>query len=219
MRNHVHHNGVRVNKRYHIILTSQIGPTMSIQVLDRVSDSILIEWNGIVVLHLFESGVLPIGILSNGYHACDKSFVWHLILAGTAVKIGLDQNGTRNVGISGRSQSPCSELLTQRLNNHGQHLSELHMLIAKVIFAHPDNHFCEIDILCLLLLEYTSFEEVSITSQLEDLALWNLVQRIEVDIDNVFFDINTTPHLHIFDPNTRLLRDAPQTGVIFPHNV
>jgi len=104
--------------------------------------------------------------------------------------------------------------LTTRLKDLGQQLTELHILIARVIFSHPGSHFCEQDVICLLLLEYTSFEEFPITSQLEDLARWNVVQRIEVDADNVFFDINITPHLHLFDPDTRELCDAPLRGVV-----
>ena len=49
---------------------------------------------------------------------------------------------------------------------------------------------------------------------LDDLTTWKVIQRIVIDDENVFYDVDMRPHLHIFDPVTRSLVDAPRAGVV-----
>ena len=65
-----------------------------------------------------------------------------------------------------------------------------------------------------MLLEAPGLDTRRIIAHLDDIVRWQLVQRIEVDGNNVFYDINTMPHLHLFDARCCMLKDAPSTGLV-----
>ncbi len=108
------------------------------------------------------------------------------------------------------------ESLNARAARLGLQLAGPHKLIARLLFAKPGQHFSVDDVACLFLLECPSlvFTEEQLTAYLGELARWGIVQRIEVDGDNVFYDINTSPHLHVFNAHTRELNDANLHGIL-----
>ncbi len=225
--------------RYHVIIAKPPGQDVILRVFDRARGCIFLDWQGVVVRHLFQSGALPTELSQTGYYACDKSFVWHLILAGTATQMALDQIGhvQSNLNSVLRKQLSCSaatpigncqrknhlstsESLPDRHARLGVRLAGLHKLIARMLFAHPGQHLSAEDVRCLLLVEFPSLalSDHQISTCLADLARWRVIQRIEVDAENVFFDIDTTPHLHVFDPRTRELRDANAQGIVYANH-
>ena len=89
-------------------------------------------------------------------------------------------------------------------------------VIARLLFAKPGQHFSTQDVACLFLLECPSlvFTEGRLAACLDELAYWGVIQRIEVDGENIFYDINTNPHLHVYNSRTRELRDANLQGIL-----
>ncbi len=220
--------------RYRIRISNHSTGLPSVRIHDRLRDLVLLEWHGEVVHHLLNSGVLPARFLDNGHYTCDKTFIWHLILTAAATEMALNQleysncattetflqagrrqNTTQETSGSNEDhQRSAQESLRQRLQRLQVQIEGPHLHIARMLFKYPGNHFSAAAVLSLMLLEYPVFSRSIITPELDDLAHWSVVQRIEIDADNVFYDINTTPHLHLFDPVTRELRDAPASGFV-----
>lgn len=219
--------------RYHVIMVRPPGNDVALRVFDHNLSRVLLDWKGAVVRHLVESGALPTELCKNGCYACDKSFVWHLILAGAATQMALDQIGVLQSGLNKvlRKQLSCptsmaigkrknhqtpSAALADRLDELGIQLTAPHKFLAKMLFAHPGHHFSEQDVCCLLRLKFPPLvlPDHRVTACLDDLARWRVIQRIEVDTQNIFYDIITTPHLHLYDSRTRELRDADAEGII-----
>lgn len=218
-------------KRYQMRVTNRATGIPVVRVYDGLRDCLLFEWRGAVVRHLIESKVLPRGASRHGHYACDKSFIWHLILAAAATKMALDQMDLLGTGPSTyplqrtyphpyppqaalANRHSRFESLAQRLKRVERCLVAPHQQIARLLFSYPGNHFSGEEVSCLMLLECPSLEVQRITAQLDDLARWQVIQRIEVDTDNVFYDIDTRPHLHLFDPGSRQLSDAPVQGIM-----
>ncbi len=70
-----------------------------IQVLDRCSGALLIDMSGDVARHLIESGAVPTERAGSGEHDCDKTFVWHLVLAGAAAQRMVDRMAELEAGL------------------------------------------------------------------------------------------------------------------------
>ncbi len=89
-----------------------------------------------------------------------------------------------------------------------------HAWVAGILHAHPERHLSRNDVLCLALLDAPNVSERQVLHCIDDLVRWRLVNRIEVDAEHVFYDIDTEPHLHVFDASTGELRDAPTVGIL-----
>ena len=96
-----------------------------------------------------------------------------------------------------------------------ERLSGAHLQLARILYAHPEHHFSEDEIVCMYLLRFPLRCADRVRLKLLDLAEEKLVQRIVVDDGNVFYDVNTTPHMHIFDSRRRVLYDAPRTSGVY----
>ena len=101
-----------------------------------------------------------------------------------------------------------------RLRAREDHRSSLHNQILRLLFAHSGYHFSENDIVCLTKLETPGIDAHRIVKHLGDIVGWRLVQRIEIDPANVFYDTNTSPHLHVYHARNRTLSDAPSDGIV-----
>lgn len=89
-----------------------------------------------------------------------------------------------------------------------------HAWVAGILHAHPERHLPEEDVLSLALLEAPSVGARRVLECIDDLVRWQIITRIAVDAAHVFYDIETEPHLHVFDASTGELRDAPANGVL-----
>lgn len=224
----------QVVSRYHLIVAEQAEAAVTVRVFDDRRACIVCEWQGAVAHHLLECGALPTEFSQPGSYTCDKSLVWHLILASAAAQMALDQLEPSDSDVNECRLQQCYprayparkaaskhqrfqtglETLCRRLARSNSFQAAAHYQIARTLFSHPGYHFCEEDLSCLLQLEYPSFPDRRIPPVLDDLVRWEIIQRIDVDIHNVFYDINTKPHLHIFDSRTGELRDAPVQGIM-----
>ena len=63
--------------------------TLRVRVLDGAANMALACWDGRIVRELVASNALPPHLARIGVHACDKTRVWHLILAATAAQMAL----------------------------------------------------------------------------------------------------------------------------------
>lgn len=160
-------------------------------------------WDGYTADRLLESDAIPVAHRRGGIYSCNKETVRRMLLAAAAHCLPEVDADLRLVSLNRR-----------RLRRHREGRSGLHNRVLDLLFGYPSQHFSEQDILCIMALECPSVSAQRVFRCLRDIVDWRLVQRITIDQHNVFFDINTTPHLHVFDPGRRVLLDAPSTGFV-----
>ncbi len=197
-----------------------------IRVEDRATGDVLLEWGNSLARHLLQCGALPESALLSADFACDKSLIRHLTLTCAAAKLALDQiaelesdedrprSAPRLRPVNSTRELSPAERLVDRLDACGRRLPGPHLLVAKTLFERKGEHFSESDVVCLMSLECPSMRTSLVHTCLDELTAWNVIQRIVIDSENIFYDVDMRPHLHIFDPATRSLRDAPPTGVL-----
>ncbi len=212
--------------RYRLHLQRQPGGSERVRVEDRNSGDVLLEWSGPYARHLLQSGALPDSALRSADYACDKSFIRHLTLTCAAAKLAMDQiaelesiaerprRAPRLRPVNSTREPSPTERLIERLDACGRRLPGPHLLVAKTLFERKGEHFSESDVVCLMSLECPSMRTSLVHTCLDDLTDWRVIQRIVIDADNVFYDIDMSPHLHVFDPAARMLTDAPSAGVL-----
>ena len=187
--------------RYRLHVVASPPSIASLEILDLSAQRRLAGWHGTIADRLLNCDALPNKYRFNGVHTCDKKLVSRLMLAAAAADLAAQEEGRRVVPLNQR-----------RMRAHKSGRSLLHNRILRLLYAHPGYHFSEHDVVCLTLLETPGVEASRVLAHLRDIVSWRLAQRIEIDAANVFYDINTTPHLHVFDGRRRALFDAPETG-------
>lgn len=212
--------------RYRVQVMQHAGREPRVVVKDGQTDAALLEWRGQLARHLLHTGALPESALRSAEYACDKPLIRHLTLVCTAAKLALDQIADLEAEADRPKAQPHlrtirsaerlspEEHLADRLQETGRHLPGPHMLVAETLFARRGEHFSESDVICLVSLECPSMRLSLIHGCLEELTAWKVIQRIVIDASNIFYDVDMRPHLHLYDPVTRTLSDAPRTGVV-----
>lgn len=212
--------------RYRLRIDRPSRGSARVRVEERATGNVLLEWRDSLARHLLQSGALPESALLRADCTCDKSLIRHLTLTCAAAKLAMDQIAEleavedrarpaprlRPVD-STREPSPTDRLI-ERLDTCGRHLPGPHLKVAKTLFERRGEHFSESDVVCLMSLECPSMRTSLVHTCLDELTAWNVIQRIVIDSENVFYDVDMRPHLHIFDPASRSLYDAPETGVL-----
>lgn len=93
--------------------------------------------------------------------------------------------------------------------------SERRGRVEQIIQSRRGEHLSEDELVALCLSECPGLADDAVIRQLRTLADTGAVQRIVVDDDAVFYDADTSDHLHVYDPVTKTLHDAPQAGIVF----
>ncbi len=183
--------------RYEIsVLDGRFG-LFAVRIFDLEQQQDLVTWQGAVARYLLTSGALPDGNASR--FGASKSTVWHLVLAAAA--------------FSANARLASPPMLAERLERLGTKLTGSEARLARLLFEYPGQHLSRDDVICLCSLRYPGTGHC-VPALLERLAGAGVVQKIEIDRDNVFFDLDTRPHVHVFDRSTLQLFDAPTQGVI-----
>ena len=183
-------------------ITRRAAHDVTITIRHAASQAIVVEWRGETARHLLESQPLKPTLLHENTRALSNAQVKTLTLAAAAMNM------------AAASECPAAtEALKQRLAERGLRLPCLHRRIAAVLFEHPGKHFDQTEATCAVLLQHPMLCEARVSSALDQLAAWSVLQRIEVG-DCVFYDIDTSPHLHVYCERTQQLFDAPLTGVV-----
>ena len=175
-------------------------------VYDLRRNAVVVTWRGELARRLLASDIVrrrPEGAAGMG--PCDKRFVEELTLAATRIQMERHDEPER------RREST---MLRRRIAALGLRLPAPHSRIADIMYQRPGQHLSNEDLICLAQLAFPCIDAEQVVSLLDELVRWRLVQRIEVDAGNVFYDIDTRPHLHVFCPRSRELHDAPGNGVV-----
>ncbi|MEM7432981.1 MAG: hypothetical protein AAF351_13760 [Pseudomonadota bacterium] len=161
------------------------------------------SWRGSIAERLRRAIPLPAVADPIGGYRCDKEYVQALMVHAAALSE------------AAKCGAPDLDEVSQRRWHRTRPLrAPLHNRILQTMLDHPGHHFLRDELVCLLLLTFPCIDIEAIDEHLDDIVDWGLAQRIEIDAEHVFFDTNTAPHLHLFNPETRVLIDAPNRGVV-----
>ena len=175
----IHQKVSTPSSRYRLVVIVGENNPACIQVIDCERGHPVFDWSGYIARHLLNSDALQhVDPKICRCYPCNKDLVCHLALVAAAA---------RSVAAM---------------------LSPAHEVVAKVLLENPLHHHTAEDVSCLMAVEGRTIAEMEVEKELDDMAGSGIIQRITVDNDNVFYDINTRPHEHVFDPATRTLRDA-----------
>ncbi|MEL7451683.1 MAG: hypothetical protein AAFN78_20925 [Pseudomonadota bacterium] len=161
------------------------------------------QWHGAVASAVIRYRGLDLPPGRTGRLHCSKAAIWDVALYAAAASV-----------VVGSPQVTTPALLQRRLADRCIVLPAAHEAVAITLFRHPGAHLSHEDVLCLVCLQNPASCEETVSACLEDLTNWQLIQRIVVKGRHVFFDIDLRPHLHLFDPSTNSLQDAPLDGVV-----
>lgn len=185
----------------------------AIRVIDPLRGEVLFAWHGATARHILVSGALPCPGALDAVFPCDKSFVQRLTLIAASVNLPPDAKATRTAtGDAGASRVGSGRY--DRLRRLDVVPTLLHRRLTDFLFSHPGTHFSEHEIACAMLMDCPAVDPERVKSHLDDLIRAELVQRIAVTENDVFYDIDVDDHLHVFCPRTRTLEDAPSDGVV-----
>lgn len=173
----------------------------TISVIDRWDRSLFMQWRGELASQLIRLGHLASIAPGRPPRYCSKIEVRHLALAAASISFALNQHSAP--GPSDFAQTGINGSLTLQ-----------HRKITDTLRRRRPHHFSHDELVCLLSIEHPAMDTVQLESSLAELVEWEQVQRIEVSPERVFYDIDTTPHLHVFDRRTGTLRDAPAEGCL-----
>ena len=183
--------------RFRLFISDRASPMPAIRVYDSSRQGVLLRWQGEVASHLLKAGNLPLRYLTNGSHDCDKGLLRRLTIAAAALQMKSERQDAPEGGDRPHRDIP-----------------PLHHCVATLLFDHPDHHFAGEEVVCLMALRYPCIAPRHVTRVLGDLVDWNVIQRIAIDAETEFYDLDTRPHLHVYDARARELRDAEVSGVL-----
>ena len=191
------HTSPSADVRYEVsVLDGRYG-LFAVRIFDLEQQQELVTWQGDVARYLLATGALPNGNTSR--FRANKSTVWHLVLVAAA--------------FSTNEELETPPLLAERLEQLGVALTGAETRLARLLFEYPEQHLSRDDVICLCSLRYPGTSHC-VPELLERLVNVGIVQRIVIDQDTVFFDLDTRPHVHVYDRRSGQLFDAPTEGVI-----
>lgn len=194
-------------RRYRMRVSNSMSDAPSVQIEDRKLGKTALEWRGPAARKLIDT--LP-DTSGDGIYPVHKSLMLKLALLGAAAAM---QQRETNADGSRRDLVDAQLALAARLDELRIDIPAELRCVATQMFRYPGRHLCEDDVVGITTLCQPLMEEQRIRMVLDKLVADGVVQRIGVN-GMSFYDLDTTPHLHVFDPSTKELVDAPETGVL-----
>lgn len=190
----------QLSDRYSIVTSGPTGFDGSMEIVDRHTGQTLFDWSGPGMVELRSRHPVLKACSTNRELRCSKAFVRRLALSKTAIDLA------RSKPVANRGAEPSSVRVCRPDPACGY--------LALLLRSRPGVHYTLDDVCSLLALKGHCPEARSVLALLEKLCRQGQLQRIAAAPGRVFYDCDTRPHLHIYDPDRNELCDAPATGVI-----
>ena len=197
--------------RYRVTIDRSRGAAPDVRVIDRSTGRLLLSWRGRVAAKLLSMDALALQRRQTGGFYCDKPLLQRLAMAGAAAERQV--NGSLPEHTPERIAPAVEATRASDVTDAGRR-SALHAVLLSLLEEFPKQHLAEDDIVCLLQFRLPCIAAGQVRAALSDLAGWNDVQPIRVPTGAIHYDLDTRPHLHVFDARTKQLRDAPACGVL-----
>ncbi|MEM1439856.1 MAG: hypothetical protein AAF545_15170 [Pseudomonadota bacterium] len=172
------------------------------------------EWRGEVARQLLVSPAFRHLVDGDGDYPCSQACVHQILLGAAAIEAGLEglhwRRDTALAPAANHSEVTAGfapEPLRKRLARARIMLDGDTQFVARLLFDHPGEHFTARDVVCLATLVSPALKPIDVEEALAELAGVGVIQRIAIDNGPVFYDIDTRPHAHHYDPSSGQLRD------------
>ena len=200
--------------QYSLVVQERLHGCRRFRAYDRSERCVVFEWQGRMTHSPFVPDRIPRELVEPGVHVCSKATLRHLILAATAAQLVHEEScSTRGV-----TKHPWEAAANERLSRRAGEINcwprGVHRTVALALFAHEEAHLRAADVLVLLLADGFFVCLPQVQACLSDLVAAGLIQSIVVKPGFEFYDTNTRPHPHIYDPDTDSLWDIHPRGVL-----
>lgn len=186
--------GQEAGYRFRISVVQLAWTDPAVRVFDRRDGAALFEWTGAAARRLLARPLLP-PTRSCAVFECDQAFARRLALEAAAAAL-----------VPAGPAASTTPATDRHPTYHEHLLSRLR--------ASGEQHFNRRDLVSLVVADCPALDAARVDILLDEFVRRRQLRRIAVDNDNVFYDLDTTAHLHVFDPVTGVLMDAPDDGVV-----
>ncbi len=184
-------------------------PTARLRVTDLSLGTDLADWRGPVAHRLLDCDLLPASLKAGSDCYGCKSLIQRLALL--AARHSMIRPAVARTRLADRRR-PCA--LARRLRNLHLRLTSDEHSVASLLYGLAGKHLSTDDVTCLLGLRNAPVTERRVDTILRALANKQVVQRLPVRGGPTFYDVDTRPHLHIYDRDSNTLRDADVHGIV-----
>ena len=202
-------------RRYRLHATRT--PTPGLRVIDTFRNAALADWRGAVAERLLSSDLLPASLSAGrDCYAC-KGLVQRLAML--AASEGMKPS-RHSVGCKQSETQPRRSVdypfcpLEHRLRRLDVCLNREQRRVAELLFKHAGDHLSLSEVTCLLNLDHAPVTNDFVCVLLAELAEKQVIQILSISDGPTFYDVDTRPHLHIYDRASNTLKDACVHGVV-----
>lgn len=185
-------------QRYRVRMFKSAAGEWSLVAIDTCSDREVLSWVGFRLGRLLEAHPTLWAATERRALYCSKAYIRRLAMDKAALDMAMEPE-----------QRPATDRLTVATSPDRDE-----RVLLRLLKSHCGQHYTADDVLCLLTLNGYRLTEARASRLLAALAAKGELQEIRLSDGRVFFDCDTRPHLHIFDPVRNELFDAPESGVI-----
>ncbi|MEO1596111.1 MAG: hypothetical protein AAFS02_12790 [Pseudomonadota bacterium] len=196
-----------------IARSASVAPAVS--VVHLATRQCLTEWQGEVARQLLMSPAFRHLVDGDGDYPCSQACVHQILLGAAAIEAGLERlqwrRDTTLASVPNHAAVTAGfapEPLRKRLARARIMLEGDTQFVARLLFDHPGEHFTARDVSCLTALVSPARMPIDVGAALDALSAAGVIQRIAIDNGPVFYDIDTRPHPHRYDPASGQLHDA-----------
>ncbi len=199
-------------------LRAECAPFPRLRVVDISLGTELADWRGAVAESLLGCGLLPASLRAGvECYAC-KNLIQRLAMLAAAESMK-PQADTRHQEPARptpaqRDKDQRFSPLEHRLRRLDTRLTGEQRTVAELLFRHVGEHLSLCDVTCLLNLEDAPVSEERANAVLAELVDKRVIQRLPVSNGPTFYDVDTRPHLHVYDRQRNTLQDANVHGIV-----
>ncbi|MEM9403902.1 MAG: hypothetical protein AAGA44_15625 [Pseudomonadota bacterium] len=191
-------------------------PEARLRIIDLALDAELADWQGAIAERLLDCGLLPASLSAGGECFGCKNLIQRLaLLAASDSLMKTDRFDDAVVELRPSADTgPGSCRLEQRLRALNLRLNSDAHSIARLLFRYAGRHLSTDDVTDLLGLRNAPVTRKRVNAVLNELVDKQVVQQLPVYGGPTFYDVDTRPHLHIYDRDSNTLRDADVHGIV-----
>lgn len=193
-------------------------PIPRLRVVDASDGTEFVHWQGAVARRLLSCGLLPATLAAGVECSVCKDLVKRLAMLAASEDIK-----AQTALLCERKSTPVANQrqlrrrfcpLERRLRRLDVRLTCEQHTIAELLFRHAGEHLTQDEVTCLLNLQDTPVTNERTVALLSELAAMRVIQALPVSDGPTFYDIDTRPHLHIYNRERNTLHDAAVHGII-----
>ncbi len=177
----------------------------------------LADWRGAVADRLLGCGLLPASLRTGvDCYAC-KNLIQRLAMLAASESMKSRAPASREEPAPDSARREIGYRfcpLEHRLRRLDVRLTREQRTVAELLFRHVGEHLSLSDVTCMLNLQGAPVSEERAKAMLSGLVDKQVIQRLPISKGPTFYDVDTRPHLHVYDRERNTLEDANVHGIV-----